>query len=270
MSQGLTPAQRFHFDAYGYVLLPNVLSAAEVASMKDALYRIKSEPNRESLGIYVNSDKEHILHVGHIVEYDSALLNFVMHPRLLPLIEDVVGGAVRLEETEAIINRRNPALDVAALRQRRLVPTGFHTGIRHGWGTYEANNRFQCLFVKTIAFLTDVGPQDGGTAVIPGSHKMSWPEPEMIAAAQEDESLIHQVEATAGSVLLFAESLIHSTTEIFSDNERLITVAGYTPTMFQPWPGNEISPAFLETLPEDARRVLSGSDSWHWRRKSSN
>ena len=37
----LTPAQRLHFDIYGFVLLENVLSADEVDRMKDALHRMK-------------------------------------------------------------------------------------------------------------------------------------------------------------------------------------------------------------------------------------
>ena len=36
----LTPAQRLHFDIYGFVLLENVLTSDEVARMKDALHRI--------------------------------------------------------------------------------------------------------------------------------------------------------------------------------------------------------------------------------------
>jgi ectoine hydroxylase-related dioxygenase (phytanoyl-CoA dioxygenase family) len=120
--------------------------------------------------------------------------------------------------------------------------------------------------VKTLAYLTDVGPDDGGTCVIPGSHKMTWPQKEMIAAAMEDERLIHQVEARAGSVLLFPESLIHSTTAIRGDRERVILVSGYTPTMLREWMGNEISPEFIETLPEAIRPLISGSDNWKWRR----
>ena len=45
MPEGLTLAQRFHFDAYGYVLLENVLTPAEVARMKSALYRMKADPD---------------------------------------------------------------------------------------------------------------------------------------------------------------------------------------------------------------------------------
>jgi len=95
---------------------------------------------------------------------------------------------------------------------------------------------------------------------------MSWPQREMIEAAMADERLIHQIEAPAGSVLLFPESLIHSTTEILSDKERVILVSGYTPTMVREWMGNEISPEFVETLPEEIRPLVSGSANWNWRR----
>ncbi|GDX41160.1 hypothetical protein LBMAG21_14520 [Armatimonadota bacterium] len=262
----LTPAQRYHLDALGYVLLKGVLTPDEVKSIKAALYRLKEEPDLAKHRVYTHKHGDHHQLFGHLVEYDPALLAYAVHPKLVPLVEELVGGAVRLEESEAIINRRNPEADVALLRQRHSTPTGFHTGTRHGWGTYFEQERFHCIFVKTLAYLTDVGAEDGGTAVIPGSHKMSWRQQEMIDAALSDPSLIHQVVAQAGDVLLFSESLIHSTTEILSDKERAIIVSGYTPPMLREWMGNEISPEFLESQPEPIRKLLSGSDSWNWRR----
>lgn len=262
-----TQAQRLHFDVYGYVVLENVLTPEEVAAMKDALYRLKAEPDLEARRVYVNKRDDHMFHVGHVLEYDPALLSFAVHPRLIPLVEEVVGGRVRVEETEAVINRRDPRIDAAAWGNRRSLPTGFHTGTRHGWGTYIDNHRFHCLFVKTIAFLTDVGPDDGGTAVIPGSHRLSWPQEEIIdAALAGGDSLIHQVEAKAGSVLLFPESLVHSTTAIRSDRERVILITGYTPPMMREWPGNEISRSFEESLPEPLKAIVTGSGGWPWQR----
>ncbi|GLV53397.1 hypothetical protein KDH_02520 [Dictyobacter sp. S3.2.2.5] len=261
----LTPAQRLHFDVYGYVLLENVLTSDEVERMKQALYRLKAEPDLDAHRVYVNKRGEHMFHVGHVVEYDQALLEYASHPRLTPLVKEIVGGAIRLEESEAIINRRDPQLIPATDAYRRTLPTGFHTGTRHGWGTYMSNQHFHCLFVKTLAYLTNVGPDDGGTAVIPGSHRLGWKERDIIDAALSDESLIYQVEAKAGSVLLFAESLVHSTTAVRSDRERVVLISGYTPPMMREWPGNEISPDFVATLPADIRPLISGSDSWHWR-----
>ena len=260
----LTPAQRLHFDIYGYVLLEQALSADEVARMKAALYRVKEATDEElqEQRVYFQRRGDWHLHVGHLLEYDPALLEFATHPRLVPLVEDAVGGAVRIEETEAIINRRDPAASVEERRARPAKPTNFHTGTRHGWGTYEEQHNFHALFVKTLAYLTDVGPEDGGTTVIPGSHRLSRPQQEIIDAAMQDPArLLRQVQARAGSVLLFSESLIHCTTQIISDTERVILVTGYTPPMLREWPGNEVSPEFVATLPEHLRPLVSGSEA---------
>lgn len=260
----LTLSQRFHFDAFGFVLLRGVLSIEEISAMKEALLRIKRDENRLASRIYVNADLPHLLHIGNLVEYDPALLAYAAHPKLVPIVQELVGGEVRLEETEAIINRRDP--DFEFPKSGNTIPSGFHAGANQDWGTYLSQGRFHCLFVKTLAFLTDVGPDDGGTALIPGSHKMPWEQEEMILAAKDDPSLILQIEANAGDVLVFAESLIHSTTAIRSDRERVILVNGYVPTMMREWPGNEISPEFAATLPEERRRLIAGTASWPWRR----
>lgn len=261
----LTDAQRLHFDIYGFVLLPGALTATEVEDLRRAMRRLNGEHDLATHRIYLNADLPHIRHFGHLLEYDPAFLRYATHPRLVAAAEEVVGGRVRIEETEAIINRRDAGADLEALRRQRKRPTGFHTGTEHGWGTYEEGGRLHCLFVKTLAYLTDVGPEDGGTAVIPGSHRLSWPDEQIIAAARDDPSLVYQVEAAAGSVLLFCESLIHSTTAITSDRERMIVVTGYTPPMMQVWPGNEPSPAFVESLPPDLRRLVA-PPPWPWER----
>src|SRR4051794_28016083 len=99
-SPTLTPAQRFHLDAYGYILLEGVLSPGEVERMKAALYRMREDPDLEAKRVYLNHRKPHSVHMGNLVEYDPALLEYAAHPKLIPLVEELVGGTVRLEETE--------------------------------------------------------------------------------------------------------------------------------------------------------------------------
>ena len=116
----LTPAQRLHFDIYGFVLLENVLNADEVERMKGALYRIKADENLDATRVYARGRSEHHVLFGNLVEYDPALLEYAAHPKLVPLVEEVVGGAVRLEETEAIINSRNPEMELDELHKTPL------------------------------------------------------------------------------------------------------------------------------------------------------
>lgn len=263
---GLSGSERFRFDHHGYVLLRGVLSPELVERLRAALRRLKAEPDPGSHRVYVNRDDPHFWHVGNLPAVDSAFLEYAVHPKLLACVREVIGGDVRLEESEAIVNRRNPEVPVAAWTGRTCLPIGFHTGARPDWGTWIEQGRFHCLFVKTLAFLTDVGPDDGGTAVVPGSHRSPWEQAELLEALHEDPTLAVQIEAKAGDVLLFPESLVHSSTEIRSDRERMIVVSGYTPPFLREWPGNEIAPEFLQTLPPEIRPVLSGEQSWHWRR----
>ncbi len=262
----LTPAQRLHFDIYGYVLLEGVLTPDEVNRMKAAVLRMNADPDLAARRVIVKRPKSHFAVFENIIEYDPALLEYAVHPKLIPLVEDVVGGGVRLEESVAILSRRDPEAELETLRRRRYNVLGFHSGTKHGWGTYIEQNRFHCLFVKTLAYLTDVGPDDGGTTMIPGSHRTPWLQKEMVEAALSDDALVRQIEAKAGSVLLFPESLIHSSTAIRSDTERIILPYGYTPPMMREWTGHEVGPEFIQTLPEEMRRLISGSDNWRWRR----
>ena len=169
---------------------------------------------------------------------------------------------MRLEESEAVINTRAPDTDVSAPPRY-----GFHVGTWPDVGTYTANDLYHCTFVKTLTNLTELGPDDGGTVCIAGSHKVGGPREAIIEAAQADPSLIHQVIAPAGSTLLFGEALIHATGQIRSDRERCIVIGGYTPTMFQAWNGQEPSAEFVEQTPDHLKPLISGSHKWRWQQR---
>ena len=135
---------------------------------------------------------------------------------------------------------------------------GFHRGTDVPFGTHRDGDLFHCNFVKTLTNLTELGPDDGGTTVIAGSHKLAQPPEELIACAYRDRSLIHQVVAPAGSTLLFGETLIHATGQVRSDRERAIVICGYAPTMYQSWDDGELSDAFVADLPERYRPLFLG------------
>ena len=260
----LTPAQRYHFDVFGYVVIENTLTEDLTGRLLEALQRLKrdfldtSDPIRATIrGSRVTGFSPYNVKFTHILETDPAILEYIAHPRLVGMAEEVVGDTVRLEESEAIVNSRNPDEDFEG--QPRY---GFHIGVRPDIGTYVENGLLHSNFVKTLTNLTDIeGPDDGGTVAIAGSHKMKCSQEEIVACAYDDPSLIHHVVAPAGSTLLFTEALIHATGQKRSDGERAIIIAGYTPTHFQAWMGNEPSEGFVEQTAEPLRPLISGSGS---------
>lgn len=266
----LTPGQRYHLDVFGYVVVENTLTADEIARQLQAMQRLKRHLQAAGEGAFVRGCRlsvhhPHHCHFAHILETDQAIYDYLTHPRLVGLAEELVGGSVRLEESEAVINSRKPEAESGTGWDGKY---GFHTGTRPDVGTYTENGLYHCTFVKTLTNLTELGPDDGGTVCIAGSHKIKAAREEIIACAYEDPSLIHQVVAPAGSTLLFGEALIHATGHLRSDRERVIVIGGYTPTMFQAWNGQEPSAEFVETQVEARHKALiSGSEKWQWQQR---
>ena len=192
----------------------------------------------------------------NIRESDPAITAYATHPYMVSLAEELMGSEARIVEMNAHINSRDPD----NTWEEKL--TGFHRGTDVPYAGHTHDGLFHCNFVKTLTNLTDLGPDDGGTAVIAGSHKIDAPANELIALAEEDRSLVHQVVAPAGSTLLFCETLAHATGPIRSDRERIIIITGYGSTMFPYWDHGELSPGFRERIPEQLKVLFEGKQVW--------
>ncbi len=262
----LTPAQRYHLDVFGYVVVKNTLTDDEVEKLKESLYRLRAElaqlqdPTAEGPRVrsaYLQINKAHHRYMAHIIEADPAITAYATHPRLVSMAEELIGGEARIVEMNAHINSRNPEEDLSSPPRY-----GFHRGTDIPFGTHTQNGLFHCNFVKTLTNLTDLGPDNGGTVVVAGSHKIDAPTEEVVAAACEDRSLIHQVVAPAGSTLLFSETLIHATGQIRSDRERVIIITGYGSTLFPYWDDGTLSAAFKKQIPAQLQTLFHGKAHW--------
>ena len=185
----MTPAQRLHFEVNGYVVIENTLSAAECEELLEALEelraRFEAEENPAEAvidGALAESWKPpHYFCWGHLLMAHPAFCRYLTHPRLVALVEEVVGGKVRLDESAAIVNRRLPDFDHGDRFRYQ-----WHRGGQPGFDSYTYGGLYHCTFVKTLTNLRDLGPEDGGTAVIAGSHKLNCREDDMVGAAYED------------------------------------------------------------------------------------
>ena len=256
----LTPAQRYHLDVLGYVVVPNTLSTDEVSRIKDALFRLKDElgrlddpsqsgPRVRGACFVIDQPCHH--YIGNIIEADPATTAYATHPRMVAMAEELIGGEARIVQIDAHINRRGPDEGTHE----------FHRGTDIPFATHTYQGLFHCSFVKTLTNLTDLGPDDGGTVVIAGSHKVDVAIPEFVKMVRDDPSLIHQVVAPAGSTLLFSEALIHASGRIRTDTERVVIVTGYGTTLFPNWGYGQISDAFRRQIPEQLKILIDGRDS---------
>src|SRR5690606_30539710 len=126
---------------------------------------------------------------------DDAFLEYACHPRVVGMAEEIMGCEARFSEFNAHINSRDPNPEPTPADGPRF---GFHNGVDIPFGSHVGpNGLYHCNFVKCLTNLTDLGPDDGGTVVVAGSHKC-LDYAGAIQAAYEDRSLIHQVIAPAG------------------------------------------------------------------------
>ena len=136
---------------------------------------------------------------------DECFFDYVTDPYIVGMAEEIISTNVVLSQSDVHIHRY-PEEEIDKQSYR------FHAGW-YGGASHTVNGLYHCPYViKTLTNLTDLGPEDGGTAVIPGSHKLSGVAMEDViqTAMEEPEKLIHTIVAPAGSTLLFNESLIHS------------------------------------------------------------
>ena len=77
--------------------------------------------------------------------------------------------------------------------------------------------------------LTECGPGDGGFGCVPGSHKSNYPMPDDVALLETDLGIVKQVEAKAGSVIIFTEALAHGTMPWTAERQRRSILYKYSP-----------------------------------------
>ena len=250
----LTPAQRMHLEVNGYVILEELISADRVRELLDTICRMEAEYRATGKlpgpDCHLSATGEEYFRIDNLPHLAPCFFDYLTDPRIVAAAEEITGGSVRLEQSDAHVRRPGAA------NESHL----FHRSITNGYSHVSESGLYHYSFVKALTNLTDLGPDDGGTAVIAGTHKVP-PEvgaEEIVAAAMEDPRLIHRVEAPAGSTLLFFESLMHSHGILRSGRERALVLGGYTPTMFQTWRGYEPSADFVVTLSDEHRALLTG------------
>lgn len=258
----LTAEQRFYLDAFGYVVIPNTLTADEVGTLREVLQKLKrdllatKDPQATLRNARIKQAGEHRTYLTTLVEADPAITAYCTHPRLLGMSEELIGGEARIVEVGAIINSRDPRT------WQERPDYGLHRGTDIKFGSHTQNGLYHCNFVKTLTNLTDLGPDDGGTVVIPGSHKIDVSDKTSMECAYRDPRLIHHVVAPAGSTLLFSETLIHGTGQIRSQNERMILICGYACRLFPFWDDAPMSADFLQRIPARVKPLFTGTAHW--------
>jgi len=262
-TSSLTPAQNYFYQVNGYVVLKGLFSQEECAH----LIRLADQMDADDGCTYKHDGypKTPIRTVlSRCAWYDPLLLETAMSPIIMPIIQGIVGGEVRLEEHQFIINYPDPSQKAQGAKRLSIREEGWHRGIAPSFGSFQTNGHSHCLFTKALIYLTDNGAGEG-TWVVPGSHKLELPTSQLVEFM--DETLAVQLQARAGDVLILSETLIHSAPSLsISSAPRYTLIYGYTAPFMQTWNRYDPPADLLAGVTPEQRAFLTGEARYAFRR----
>jgi ectoine hydroxylase-related dioxygenase (phytanoyl-CoA dioxygenase family) len=178
----------------GYSVVPAVLGEDELRQARekiDSIYRTQlEEVGGEEVVRRIND--EHVARAP--LAYDEFFLDVAASPQILAIVNQVLGGGYfQLHSQNGIINVPSLGQDQAA-------------GAWHRDLNYQHFVSSRPLAASALFCIDDFSGVTGGTHVLPGSHKVeAFPSP----AFTERRGV--QIEAAAGSVIVFDSMMYHRT-----------------------------------------------------------
>lgn len=237
----LSEAQKLFFDTQGYLIVENALTAEELEAVRRAANEAETRWRAdESLPGYRRPDLEQVL---GIMEYSPVFVDMLEHPRIFPIVRELLGPDVMMLDHDYFI-----------------TPLG--ATIPHAWhfdldlpGIFHSRSR---LMLKVFYVLEDIPPDGGATLVLPGSHR--FPPGTELPNTEVPEALPGAVkmDLPAGSAYLFTGRTYHSAGNNRSDVIRRLLIYNYGHKWMRIWQTYEPSEALLATAQTPMRRQLFG------------
>jgi ectoine hydroxylase-related dioxygenase (phytanoyl-CoA dioxygenase family) len=142
------------------------------------------------------------------------------------------------------------------------VHSGGHPPIHRNQFRFHGG-RFMCGQVNALIALTDIGPGDGGTMLIPGSHKSNFLHPDFAEHRMKPEGATVEgiegaieVHMQAGDAILFVDGLSHGSARRANEGERRICVFRYGPSWGNFRLGYAPSAELLARLTPERRKIV--------------
>lgn len=252
----------FLFDLRGYLILPGAIGAELLEGLNAAFDAFPAElpfkgwwgdVQRLDNNGHAGMELQNIVHAGPAFE---ALID---HPSWTPRMRRYCGEqgtwveGLFIDECFASVRRSGGYFPLHSGGQDHVIRN------RYGY----AGGRWQCGQVNILVALTDIGPGDGGTRILPGSHKSEiahpvFSQPYAERVKQDDEQVEGAVEVhlKAGDALLFVDALSHGATKRTNPGERRAVIYRYGPMWGATRYGYRYSPDLLARLTPERRAIL--------------
>lgn len=237
---------RYLFDLNGYLIIKNALSADEVAQMNDTYDQIeehaKENQGRSWFGnVMVNTAAgQHGISMQQLYEGGPVWEKLINHPSWLDKVKHFIGT----DDPENFDGHHGPAFidecfgTIRTAGDAQRLHSGGHVGTIRTQYRYHAG-KFHCGQVNILMAMTDIGPGDGATMVVPGSHKSNIAHPQTVPVEKRanDASSMDGIEGAIeahlekGDALLFVDAIAHgSARRTNPEGQRRVAVYRYGPS----------------------------------------
>jgi ectoine hydroxylase-related dioxygenase (phytanoyl-CoA dioxygenase family) len=255
------PMDDYLFDLRGYLILKNAIDPDLIDDLNRALDQFPPLEYQQWHGNVQRSDNNGVagLELQNIVEGGEPFEQLIDHPGWIALIRRYCG------EVDSYVEGLFIDECFASLRRTGgyfPVHSGGYRGAVRGQYRYK-DGVFRCGQVNILLALTEIGPGDGGTMVIPGSHKSNLPHPETngswtggkVSTMDDMEGAI-EVHLGRGDALLFCDGLAHGASSRTNPGERRVVIYRYGVSWGNTRHGYEYSEELLSRLTPERRKIL--------------
>jgi len=214
----------------GYCVVENVIPADRIDAIRGEVVAAQlahhAQAEAELARTRARGHRIGVEGVGVLKQVVNATQCFAEHladPRILGVADELLGDFVRISCTDAVINH-----------------PGNRRGYWHADWPYNATNSTHLrapypdalMHLSSIWMLTDFSAENGGTFVLPGSHRIpSNPATGDMAGVDQDAAHPDERQAIgpAGGVLLYDSRLWHAVAPNRSEGSRVALIVRYAP-----------------------------------------
>lgn len=260
MSTDNFDASDYLFDLRGFVILRNAINPELIAELNQSFDQFPELPYMGWWGNVQRLDNNGLagVELQNIVEAGTPFEKLIDHPSWLSRLHRYCGekgtyvDGLFIDECFASVRRTGGFFPIHSGGQDAVVRNQYRF----------TNGKFRCGQVNVLMALTDIGPGDGGTLVVPGSHKSSFVPDDVraIYANRENYKTLPEgaveVRLNAGDALMFVDALMHGATERTNSGERRVVIYRYGPSWGRTRHGFEYSEELLARLTPERRKIL--------------
>ena len=265
--------QDYLFDLQGYLVLKQAIDPEHLQAMNQWVDEHWSYvENPPSIGdqsqkngwighVEIHSyGQDDGVNFQNIVEGGPTFEKLIDHPAWLPLVKKYINPVNGLSIHENFLNVRG-AGGYLYIHCGGHAPLSYLTFRQHNTGEWMVGQ------INVLMALNDIGPGDGPTVLVPGSHKSTEIHPRLevdgkgIVSANDRQAAgaafgMQEMYLDAGDVLFFTDAVTHGSAERTNPGHRRVIIYRYSPRFVRTRFNYQWSSGLLDRLTPEQRQII--------------